>query len=105
MVFTKFKDVFEANVLRVFIEVLFHMETARSYPLLVIQRSYLMPMDSPHCNDVWLGMCTSFAKTKREDNNCASRWGMHSSGHVLFMVTVSFTRCLQMNNILPGCFD
>ena len=101
----KYKDLFETYVLRVFPEVLFHMVTARSYPLLAIRRSYLMQMDFPHCNGVWLGMCISSAKTKREDNNCASRWGMHSSGHVLFMVTVSFTPCLQMNNILPGCFD
>ena len=78
---------------------------ARNFLLRVIRRSYLMPMVSPHCNDVWLGMCISYAKTNRVDNNCGSRWGMHNSEHVLFMVTVSFIHSRQMNNIQPGYFD
>ena len=101
----KYKDLIETYVLRVFPEVVFHMVTARSYPLLATRRSYLMPMDSPHCNDVWLGMCISYAKTKRAVNNCGSRWGMHNLAHVLFMVTASFTPSLQMNNIQHGYLD
>ena len=81
------------------------MVTARSYRLLEIRRNYLMLMDLHRCNGVWLGMCISSAKTKREGSNCASRWVMRSSGHVLSMVTVSFTPSLQMSNIQPGCLD